>query len=441
MLKRFSYSLKVLFLIIASTVPGIFAALWFIWRTDWTISSRLIVSCLLIGVAVALVSITYEAVVHPLRTLSNVVAALREGDFSIEARGAGTDDPMDQLMEELNGLIENLREQRLSAIETSALLRKVMEEINVAVFTFNDRQQLLLTNRAGERLLAKPMERLQGLKAKELGLSECLEGEPFRVQEMTFPCGTGRWSIRHSQFRQGGLPHRLLVLADLSHALREEERLAWQRLLRVLGHELNNSLAPVKSLSGSLAAIFSKDPLPRDWKEDAQRGLQVIASRTAAMSRFTEAYSRLARLPLPRMTPVRIDEIVKRVVELETRIQVNVESGPNVLLQADGDQVEQILINLIRNAADAALETRGQVCVRWLRNTDQIEIQVEDEGIGLSNTSNLFVPFFTTKPGGSGIGLVISRQIAEAHRGSLSLENRKDRNGCIARLYLPLNQF
>jgi len=438
---RLSYSRKIFLLILATGTPGLLAAFWFIWYTDWTVSTRLLVLCLLTGAAAGLASAAYESVVHPLRTLSSVVAALREGDFSIEARGARPDDPLGQVMEELNGLSENLREQRLNAIETSTLLRKVMEEINVAVFTFNDHQQLRLTNRAGERLLAQPMERLQGLKADELGLSECLKGESIRVQEMTFPSGTGRWGIRYSQFRQGGLPHSLLLVADLSLALREEERLAWQRLLRVLGHELNNSLAPIKSLSGSLATIFSKDPLPNDWKEDTQRGLQIIASRTAALSRFTEAYSRLARLPLPRMHPVSIGEAIHRIVELETRVPITVEPGPDFIIQADGDQLEQILINLIRNAADAALETHGQVRVRWLRHSNRIEIQVEDEGIGLSNTSNLFVPFFTTKPGGSGIGLVISRQIAEAHQGNLTLENRKECSGCVARLYLPLNQF
>lgn len=431
---------RVLLLSLATGLPGLAVSLGFIWCTDWTIAARLWVSGLLSGVVVVLALIVHQTVVRPLRTLSSQLAALREGDFSIKVRGARPDDPLGQLMVELNGLTENLREHRLSAMEASALLRKVMEEIEVAVFTFDHRNRLRLTNREGERLLGRPMERLQGFDAKQLGLSGCLEGESVRVQEMTFPGGTGRWDIRHSGFRQDGLPHRLLIMADLSRALREEERLAWRRLLRVFGHELNNSLAPIKSLSGSLAAIFSRDPLPNDWREDVRNGLQIIASRTAALSRFMEAYARLARLPRPQMQTIEIGGVVRRAAGLETRMPITVEPGPDLTLKADSDQLEQALINLIRNAVDASLETGGRVNARWLKLDNRVEIQIEDEGIGLGNTSNLFVPFFTTKPGGSGVGLVLSRQIAEAHYGSLTLENRSDGGGCLARMMLPLNQ-
>ena len=332
-----------------------------------------------------------------------------------------------------------LREQRLGALEATALLRTVMEEINLAVFAFDDAQRLRLVNRAGERLLAQPIERLLGRTAGELGLADCLQGEPTRTLQMTFPGSIGRWGMRRSSFRQGGKPHQLLVLADLSQALREEERQAWQRLLRVLGHELNNSLAPIKSIAGSLGSLLGKEPPPADWKEDMQGGLGVITARADALSRFMEAYSRLARLPQPKLGAVEIELLIRRVAGLETRVPVVLAPGPNLMIQADGDQLEQLLINLLRNAADAALETRGGVKIGWVKTGSQLEIRVEDEGPGLSNTANLFVPFFTTKPGGSGIGLALSRQIAEAHGGSLTLENRKQGTGCLARLRLPLS--
>ena len=438
MFKKLSHSHRILMLSLAILLPGLVVSLCFIWRSDWTITAKWVVSILITGISFGMVSMICQTVARPLRTLASQLAALREGDFTIKTLGARPDDPLGQVREELNGLTENLRDQRLSAMEASALLRKVMEEIEVAVFTFDHRKRLRLTNKAGERLLGRPLEHLEGFSAEDLGLAECLSGESVRVMEMSFPGGTGRWDIRYSGFRQEGRTHKLLVMANLSRALRDEERLAWQRLLRVLGHELNNSLAPIKSISGSLSALFSRDTMPSDWKEDVQHGLQVINSRTAALSRFMEAYSRLARLPLPRMKPLDIGELIRRTAGLEMRIAITVTPGPELMIEADGDQLEQVLINLIQNAVEASLETNGRVNVKWLAADDCVEIEIEDEGMGLSNTDNLFVPFFTTKPGGSGIGLVLSRQIVEAHNGRLTLENRIKGTGCLARMVLPL---
>jgi signal transduction histidine kinase len=244
--------------------------------------------------------------------------------------------------------------------------------------------------------------------------------------------------MRRSTFREGGLPHELVVLSDLSQALREEERQAWKRLIRVLRHELGNSLAPIKSMASTLSTLLQREsPLP-DWKDDMKRGLTVIADRSESLSRFLEAYGRLARLPQPRYQPVNVGVCIRKVAALTARLPVEVVSGPELVLQADGDQIEQLLINLIRNATDAALETGGKVRVGWSVNSDDLEVWVDDEGPGLAETANLFVPFFTTKAHGSGIGLVLSRQIAEAHGGSLTLLNRKDVRGCEARLRIPL---
>jgi nitrogen fixation/metabolism regulation signal transduction histidine kinase len=379
-----------------------------------------------------------ERVVYPLRTISNLLAALQEGDFSVRARGAEIDDALGEVMQQVNSMGWTLREQRLGALEATTLLRKVMEEIDVAIFAFDSEHRLRLVNRAGEKLLAKPAERLTGRSAEELDLGECLEGEPTRVLQTTFPSGPGRWGIRRSTFREHGLPMQLVVIGDLTRPLREEELQAWQRLVRVLGHELNNSLTPIKSIAGSLETLVSRESLPPDWQEDMRRGLAVISSRSEALSRFIGAYARLAKLPRPTLAPLDVAPWIRRVVGMETRLHVNVQPGPNLVIRGDADQLEQVLINLLRNATDAALETHGGVRVGWRKNATYVEIQVEDDGPGLSNTGNLFVPFFTTKPGGSGIGLVLSRQIAEAHGGALTLENRREGSGCEARLRLPI---
>src|SRR3954463_14193243 len=439
---RLSHDRRILLMAFASALPGAAISLIFLWTGDytpkvqWTLTVLITTFCL--GFSFAL----RERVILPLQTLSNLLAALGEGDFSIRARGARGGDPLGEVMVEVNALVETLRHQRLDALEATTLLRKVMAEIDVAVFTFDEDHELTFVNRAGARLLGQQSERLLGRDAVAIGISDYLSGEAPRVINTAFPGGVGRWEIRRSQFRQGGRPHALLVLSDLSQPLREEERQAWQRLIRVIGHEMNNSLAPIKSIAGSLATIIDREPPPADWRDDVQRGLGVIASRSESLSRFMSAYARLAKLPPPKLAPLDVAAVIDRVVTLEKGHNVQIAGGPRLTIHGDSDQLEQLLINLVRNAIDAVRETNGSVRVGWQRlagsSPATMELWVEDEGPGLSNTGNLFVPFFTTKPGGSGIGLVLSRQSAEGHGGGLMLETRDDRVGCRASLRMPL---
>lgn len=438
MLSRLPHGRQVLLLVLGTTLPATVTALLLAWSAPASLWLQWTLTILLLLALVAGTLAVRDRVRRPLLTVSGLLAALREGDFSIQARGARGGDPLGEVLLELNGLIESLREQRLGALEATALLRTVMGEIDVAVFAFDDQQRLRLANRAAERLLAQPVERATGRTAGELGLADCLVGAAARTFQASFPGGLGRWGMRRTTFRQGGVSHHLLVLADLSQALRDEERQAWQRLIRVLGHELNNSLAPIKSIAGSLASLLARDPLPEDWRDDVQGGLAIVGSRADALTRFLESYSKLARLPAPKLVPVDLGPLLQRVAQLERRRQVILAEGPPLRVPADAAQLEQLLINLLCNATDAVLETGGQVRLTWAKLPSAVEIRIEDEGPGLGTTTNLFVPFFTTKPGGSGIGLALSRQIAEAHGGSLQLENRADRSGCIARLRLPL---
>jgi two-component system, NtrC family, nitrogen regulation sensor histidine kinase NtrY len=429
---------RVQLMALAAGLPGVLVTIIILLTQGYTEKVQWTLGVIVIGFWLAFGSAVRERVASPLRTLANLLEAMREGDYSIRARHARGDDAMAEVMQQVNAMGATLRAQRLGALEATTLLRKVMEEIDVVVFAFDADHRLRLVNRAGERLLGHPSERIIGKAADEIGLAEFLQGEPDRTVQRTFPGAAGRWGISRSAFREGGLPHQLLVVTDLTRPLREEELQAWQRLVRVLGHELNNSLTPIKSIAESLSSVVRRNPRAEDWEEDMTRGLSIIATRSEGLSRFLGAYARLAKLPRPRFDPIEVDAWVRRVTALETRLSPILEPGPPVVVRGDADQLDQLLINLVRNAVDAALETGGRVFVGWTRSGNQLSLYVRDEGHGLASTANLFVPFFTTKPGGSGIGLVLSRQIAEAHGGTLTLKNREDARGCEACLTLPI---
>ena len=429
-------------LALAAGLPGVVISMILLWRGGYSGKVQWTLGLLVIGTWLVTSLMLRERVIRPLQTLSNMLAALREGDYSIRARGADREDALGLAFLESNLLGETLRTQRLGAMEATALLRAVMAEIDVAVFAFDEADRVRLVNRAGARLLDQPAERILGRTAEQVGLAEPLEGPSPRTMDVTFPGGAGRWEVRRGSFRQNGRPHTLLVLSDVSRTLREEELQAWQRLVRVLSHEINNSLAPIRSITGSLLALIERTPSQPEGetRDDLRRGLSIIGGRSEALVRFMSSYARLAKLPAPNRAALDVATWVRRTAALETRLPVIVREGPPTVVRADGDQLDQLLINLVRNAVDASLETHGAVTVGWARRNGTLSVMVEDEGPGLANPTNIFVPFFTTKPQGSGIGLVLSRQIAEAHGGSLSLDNRRSGRGCIATVRLPVEE-
>ncbi len=416
------------------------AAGFLLWRTGLPQTTRNLLVIGLVVVWLGLALLVRNRTSYHLRTCSNLLAALREGDYSFRARQVGRTDPFAEVITELNLLAQTLRRQRVEDLEATALVRKVMGEIDVAVFAFDGSDRLRQVNAAGEVLFHQDSD-LLGRSAADLGLGDCLSGPPARTVELEIGGKTGRWEMRRGTFRQHGRANRLLVLSDVSRALHAEELAAWKRLIRVIGHELNNSLAPITSLAASLEKLVDQEPLPGDWRSDLGRGLDVIASRVEALNRFMGDCSRLAKLPEPKISPVDIGACIRNVVELEEGSRVLVEDGPAIMVDADRDQIEQILINLLRNAVEANQETGGGVRIHWSSAGGFAEVVVSDEGPGLPESANLFVPFFTTKPSGSGIGLFLSRQIAEAHGGSVTVRNREELQGCKAILRIPETSF
>jgi signal transduction histidine kinase len=339
---------------------------------------------------------------------------------------------------ELNELGDSLRKYRLGEIEAWTLLRKVMEEVHVVVLAFDEQGRVKLANAEAARVLRKPVETLLLERAASLDLAELIDGAAARTIKDSPALGSGHWELRRGAFRLAGEPHALVVLSDVSGALREEERDAWKRLIRVMSHEINNTLAPIHSVADSLQSLMAQPTRPDDWQEDLSAGLSIVARRAEGLARFIGEYARLARLPAPQLGPVPVADWAARVCGLERRLSVDVLGGPAISLLADADQLDQLLINLVKNAVDASLERAGGVRMHWKVSQQVLELNVDDDGPGVAETANLFVPFFTTKAGGSGIGLVLARQIAEAHGGEVRLSTRSDGSGARAVVTLPL---
>ena len=400
--------------IAAGAVPGAAALAWY---SPWLAAPAL---AIVVAVAWSVESRREKR----LRTLTSVLAAYRAGDYAIrprsEERGA-----IGEVARELNGLGEQLRGHRFGEIEAWNLLDKVMAEIDAVIFAVDGEGKIRLANEATSRFAKRTVG--VGDDAGGAGLAELVTGPMPRTID-------NRWELRRGTFRLSGEPHTLIVLADVSRALREQERDAWRRIIRVMGHEINNSLSPIRSIAETLSSLADPAKRQEDWESDLKDGLAIVARRAESLGRFMDSYAKLARLPPPVLAPVPIAPLIGKVTAL---VKAEVRSGPELVLRADGDQLEQVLINLLKNAKEAA---KNSVTIEWTEKAKdkRVVIAVLDDGPGVSDTKNLFTPFFTTKPGGSGIGLALSRQIIEAHDGTLTLESRSDAAGAIARIELPL---
>jgi two-component system, NtrC family, nitrogen regulation sensor histidine kinase NtrY len=449
---RLLYARRVSLFTALVALPGFLVSAILLWLEPWSLAAKATLVFFELFAWWLFAMALQEQATRPLQTLANVVAALREEDYSFRARNAVPEDALGELSLEVNALADMLSDQRIRAMEAIALLRRVVEEVETPLFTFSPSLVLQLVNSAGERLLQQPSVRLLGRTAAELGLEDCLTVDNGAT--LALPgSAQARWLVRRSSFRQKGVPHILVVLSDVSRVLREEERNAWQRLVRVLGHELNNSLTPIKSIAGSLNARVSGMKLSPEERQDFSRGLEIIETRTASLNRFLQAYRRLAQMPAPILRKTALAPLVTRVANLETRLAVTILGGPNVELTVDSDQLEQMLINLIRNAVEAAMDpawaapvpdgapptphSAPEVMLSWRTTDRETVITIEDNGPGLLSPDNLFTPFYTTKVSGTGVGLVLSRQIAEAHSGLVELSNHPSQRGCVATIVLP----
>jgi two-component system, NtrC family, nitrogen regulation sensor histidine kinase NtrY len=444
--RRLSFERRLRLWLYLLGLPTLLLCWVLLWQHSVDIPIQWIVMLTLVAGWALAVSFLTEEITRPMQTLANVVASLREDDYSFRARGGQRNDALGDLALEINALASMLQGQRAGSLEAMALVERVMSSMQSPVLAFDPLGTLKLLNQAGERAFGLRGHTALGRSAGKLNLEYLLNASDDDLISIGGTQQATRWVVKRTSFRLRGVPHTLLVLSDVSAALREEERVAWERLIRVLGHEINNSLTPIKSIAGSLRARLASLQGEDKGDSDFKTGLEVIENRAESLNRFLQAYRQLMGLPAPKLEAVSLVALMERVARLETRLRVSITSTEDVTLMVDADHIQQALINLVRNATEAALspdglgENAAQVQIAWESAGSEAVIAILDNGPGLTNAGNLFVPFYTTKPSGTGIGLVLAQQIAQAHRGSVQLTNRTDgQTGCRAELRLPLS--
>ena len=440
--RKMRFERKITVLSLLGGLAGILMALVFLWTSSFQRSTQLMLTFLVLICWIGFAFSVKNKVAFPLRTILNLLGALLEGDYSMRLRGARRDDAMGELAWEVNRLVQFLQKQRFDVVESTTLLRKILAEIDVALFGFDAGGVLQWVNDSGRQLLKLNEETIIGSHAEKFGLDLCLKGPTPRIVDLSLPGGVGRWELRRATYREKGLSHQLVFLSDMTRTLHEEERLAWRRLIQILRHEINNSLTPIQSVAQSLQTCLRQPSRPQGWEEDVREGLEIIAERSEVLGGFIASYSKLTRLPEPTFAEMKVETWIRHVAGLETRLSVDIVPGPELTIQADRTQLDQLLINIISNAVEASLEagrpSDDHVVVTWKVAGSFLDVRVDDDGPGFDMATDPFVPFFTTKSQGSGIGLALSRQIAEAHGGYLMLINHSGRPGCRALLKLPV---
>jgi len=421
--------------VLLAAVPCGLTAFYFMLKADTSIYLIILTTLLLTALIHYGVLLAQKKENHQLAVIDNLLEAVIEGDYSLRGKMLFEEEIYSQILTRINSLANTLSKQNVQSRERQLLLGKITDQIDVAVLVLDSNDHITLANPAACRLMGHNATHLQDATLTQLGLSVLLESNEKRVLELEFNGTPGNYYIYTDHFIEDGQARQLIFITDIQRILRAEERKAWQSLLRVLSHEINNSLSPIGSISDTLARILKKQN--EVDREGLLEGLSVIKERSQSLSHFIERYRQFTGLPEPDKRPIDLKEMMESLRLLFTNREISLESSEKLVLRADPHQIQQLLVNLLKNADEAMPDPAGKISINWKQTGDYIHIQIEDEGVGLASSENLFVPFYTTKSQGSGIGLALCRQIAFNHHGDIILKNRDGGKGVEVVITIP----
>lgn len=347
------------------------------------------------------------------------IEAVKSEDYNQYAKSDFENGTSWQLHAALRDLSGHLQKNKSRYDQHAFLLYQLIDQLNTPIMVFNKKHKLTYANAAFSAIYEQPWQMYRLASPSLLGLEKTKSG-------WQLPRTGQQWQVSESEFIDEGEAHYLLVCTNIDSAVRASQLNAWQQIIRVMGHEIRNSLTPVSSLAESLSSKMSE---PRE-----QQALQLISERCHHLQDFINRYASLSQKLNLQKTPMQLVTLCQRLRELNPELEISTQIGVTEI-EADEAFIEQVFINLLKNAKEAGADT---VKIRIKNKSNRAVITVCDNGHGFLNTENLFVPLFSTKPDGQGIGLTFCRNIIEQHQGSIHLANNEDR-GVTVTLSLPLS--
>ena len=366
-----------------------------------------------------------NAMITPLFGLSASLEAVRHEDYSMRAHPKFKSGAVKSLSDEVNLMAEDLRLRKLHYDQQAVLVLNLIEQLATPIAVFDQNGRLDHANDAFSIWIGQPWQQAKLLSAHALGLLFDDTDKQHILWQIKDKDIASQWQLRHSGFAMIGSTYQLVVLTNIEQVINETERGAWHKMTRVLSHEINNSLSPIKSLAQSLVDVFtqhSTDTL-------AIEALEVIASRSDNLMQFVNRYASLNQQFDIKTETLHCATLLAKVTALFDHA-VLVDAGEQTI-NADPILLEQVVINLIKNAIEASPK-ESPVKVKVHQGSRSTKIVIEDSGSGIANPDNLFVPFYTTKDKGKGIGLALSRNMVEQQGGRLTLQNRSQEQGAVA---------